>query len=74
MAKTKDALKKYSPLFAIGFTALASMFKSSSQRYLVKRRFRLTWRDAGTALLAGIVGYVGFRLKQGNAGGAWYTR
>lgn len=74
MAKKKSTLKEYAPLFAIGFTALASLTKSTSQRYLVKRRFRLTWSDLGTALLAAVVGYVGFRLKQGNAGGAWYTR
>ena len=67
-------VKTYAPIWVILFSTFATLLKSSGQRYLTRNRVKLTWKDVATAAVGAVLGYVTFRMKQGDHSAEWYKR
>ncbi|GAB5520563.1 MAG: hypothetical protein RhofKO_28140 [Rhodothermales bacterium] len=70
----KREVRKYAPIWVILFSTFATLLKSSGQRYLTRSRVKLTWKDLATAVVGAVLGYVTFRMKQGDHSSEWYKR
>lgn len=75
MTQTDHTLWKYAPLWATLFASAATLTKAVGTRYILNRRWRLSWKDAATAVGGALVGYATFRMRHGDKhDNAWFKR
>ena len=66
--------KHYAPVWVMLFSTGAALARLAGERYLLQREWRLSWKDASTAVLGAAAGYIVFRMRHGNERSGLLTR
>lgn len=66
--------KHYAPVWVMLFSTGTALARLAGERYLLHREWKLSWKDAGTAVLGAAAGYIVFRMRHGNKRAGVFTR